>query len=416
MRTTLVAFVLKAVFLLSVSVSLFAHRATAAQDLPASSNFALDAMPPAGRWAARLELRTNGYDTWFDNNGRTRPLGAEYDNVELNATVFAPLALLGPGASMGTTRFDTRVDTNIVSLTMGYGVTDNLVLGFILPYARTTHQASFSVVGGNVGFNPAFDPTQPVGPANFPLAPSGGAIAPLGTEGVQTFLADPAYGYAYAPIRNTTTSGMGDPTVGGMWRFHKTGKDSAVLALGAHLGMAAKDDPDNLLDIPSGDGSTDLEARIEYFRDLGKGWDLRLLGRHREQLPDHVVARVPAPGALLATASSKERLARDLGDYQEYDIEIGRTWSDWRASLTWHRFEKASDRYSSGGTDTSALNANTEVYADQWRAGLSWSGIGAWRSGLLPLPLVAKLEMQNTYGGRNFPKLWDIYLQLTSFF
>lgn len=358
-------------------------------DIPASFH-ALDTMAPAGRWAARLELRSNGYDAWFDDAGRRRPLCAEYDNVNLNSAVFPALAAFGPAASLGTTHFSSRVAVAAVSLTAGYGVNEDLTLGFVLPYAQIRHRVNFSVAGGNVG---------------------------AGTAGVQQFLADPAYGYAYKPVRDTTTSGIGDPTVGMLWRFHKSARDSAVLALGAHIGLARQDDPDDLADVPVSDGSTDLEARVEYFRDLGHAWDLRLLARYRNQLPDHAEMRVPAAGQLIAWAATRERLRRDLGDYREYDVELGRAWGDWRGSLTWHLYDKDGDSYvSPRGTDTAVLAADTRVRADQWRAGLSWSGIRAWQAGRLPLPLIAKLEMQDTYGGRNFPKVRDVYLQVTSFF
>lgn len=127
--------------------------------------------------------------------------------------------------------------------------------------------------------------------------------------------------------------------------------------------------------------------------------------------------RITQPGQLLATANSKERLRRDLGDYQEYDIELGHRWDNWRAATTWHLYTKAADRYRSDkDTDTSALENNTKVRADQWRASVSWSGINAWRQEKIPMPLIIKLEMQETYGGRNFPKVRDFYLQVTSFF
>ncbi len=98
-------------------------------------------------------------------------------------------------------------------------------------------------------------------------------------------------------------------------------------------------------------------------------------------------------------------------------MELGRSWGDWRGSLTWHRYDKLSDRYTSDlGTDTSALQANTRVYANQWRAALSWSGIKAWRQGHVPLPLIVRLEIQRTYEGRNFMNVRDIYLRVTTFF
>ena len=47
---------------------------------------------------------------------------------------------------------------------------------------------------------------------------------------------------------------------------------------------------------------------------------------------------------------------------------------------------------------------------------LSWSGIGQWRQGGLPLPLIVKFEVQETYAGRNTVDVRDYYLVLTSFF
>jgi hypothetical protein len=34
--------------------------------------------------------------------------------------------------------------------------------------------------------------------------------------------------------------------------------------------------------------------------------------------------------------------------------------------------------------DTTALEVNTDILADQWRAAASWSGVEGWRSGALP--------------------------------
>ena len=62
------------------------------------------------------------------------------------------------------------------------------------------------------------------------------------------------------------------------------------------------------------------------------------------------------------------------------------------------------------------LEQNTRILANQWRMSLSWSGIKAWKNGDFPLPLILKLETQNTYSGINMPKVWDVYLQATTFF
>jgi hypothetical protein len=391
--------------LASASLMAFAM-SVSAEPLPSSSSYALDSMAPAGRWATKIELRANGYDQWYDNDGKRRDLDAAFDGVELNGAVFPSLALLGAGATLGSASIDTKAELRSFQLILAYGITGNLTAGTILPFVTTHAKVGFSVSGGNVGSNPAFDPGQPIGAANFPFAPvGGGAAAPLGTAGVKQLLTDPVYGYGYRPIENTTTTGLSDSTVGLLWRFHNDQASSAILGGGVRFGVAGGDDPDNLLDVPIGDGSTDIRLRVEYFRDLAAGFDLHLLAENFTQLPDHADMRVPQPGQPLATADSKERLRRNMGDYQEYDVELGRRWGDWRAAATWHLYKKGRDKYSSGrGTNTDTLEANTDVRADQWRAGT------------LPLPLILKLEMQETWGGRNFPDVRDFYLQAITFF
>lgn len=388
-----------------------------ANGLPAATGFALDGMAPQGRWAARLTLLHNGYTQKFDNRGDTVDLDDGANGAALNADVLPALAPLGPGASLGTLNLDTRTATAYSELALGYGVTDNLTVGLIVPAAQTRTKAAFSVSGGNVGFNPLFDPALPLSAANYPFAPVGGPVAPLGTDGVQQLLTNPAFGYAYKPLASTSASGIGDPTAGALWRFHQSARDSAILGFGVRFGLAAADDPNDLLDVPVSGGAPTLRARLEYFRDLGAGFDLHLLAEHLEQLPDERTLRVPAPSALLAPAASLETLDRDLGDYQEYDVEVGYRWGDWRTSATWHRFQKAADRYTApSGADTSALTTNTVTVADQWRLGVSWSGIKAWQAGKLPLPLILKLEMQDAFAGRNFVKVRDVYLRITTLF
>lgn len=344
--------------------------AASAEPVPTAAGFGLDGMAPGGHWAARLTVLRNGYDHRFDNRGRRVDLDRDYDGLDL--------ARLNPGLS-GTLRLDTRAVTEYTELLLGYGVTDDLTVGIIVPYTRTTTHVRFGVDGG------------------------------IGNAGMQAVLA----GLGYRTPRTVSVAGFADPTVGVLWRFHKSPVDSAILGFGVRFGIARNDDPNDLFDIPPGDGSTDLRSRFEYFRDLGHGFDLHLLAEYQVQLPDHVRAR---PGNPLTTASV-ERLRRNLGDYWESDVEIGKRFGNWRLSATWHRYQEKPDRYRSpSGADTSALSAHTDTRADQMRLALSWSGIEAWQGGRLPLPLVVKLEVQDAVRGQNFVAVRDVYLRLSTAF
>jgi len=341
---------------------------SAVSPIPTAAAHGLDGMAPAGRWAARLTVLRNSYDHRYDNASNRVDMDADY-NAQL-ATAGFPVTL------------DTRMVTEFTELLLGYGVTENLTVGAILPYARTRNTVRVRE-----------------------SAPGGSAAL----QGVLTGV------LGYDPLGSTQTAGMADPTLGALWRFHKGRTDSAIAGFGVRFGVARDDDPHNLADVPPGDGSTDLRFRVEYFRDLGRGWDLRLLAEHQVQLPDEIRAR---PGNPLTTpAAATETLKRDLGDYQEFDLEVGKSWGDWRASLTWHRYPEASDRYTSSiGTDTSFLNTHTHTVADQARYGVTWSGIRAWQAGKLPLPLIVKLEVQDAVAGRTFVDVRDVYLRVTSFF
>ena len=385
-------------------------------------------MAPDSRWAVRFEQRHNGYDARYDAHGKLVGLGNDFNGVNLNSQIFSSLALLGANATLGTTRFATETSNQISTLTLGYGLTANITLGAIIPYVSSQTRVNFDVAGGNVGINPAFDDSQPINAGNFPFAPAGGGIAPITTAGVQNILTNPAFGYRYKALGNHHNAGLSDPTFGVLWRAIRSPGESLIVGLGLRPGIAKKDDPDDLLDTPAGDGSTDIRTRLEYFHDLGHLsklghlFDLRLLADYNWQTADKASMRIPEPGQVLALASSKQSLRRDLGDFYEADIELGYRpanwgWPNWRISGTLHRYEKQADSYrSSQGTDTGSLTQNTHVIANQYRLAATWSGIQAWQQGKLPIPVIFKLEMQETFSGKNFVDVRDIYLQVTTLF
>lgn len=385
--------------------------------LPSAAAHGLSFLAPKGRWATRIEARTNGYDELYDNNGDKFPIGRQLDDVNLDSQVFPAIAAFGAGATLGKTVMSSKVDTKFVELSFGYGLSDDLTLGLIVPFGEVKTKAKFSVSGGNIGFNPTFDNTQAIAATNFPFAPAGGVIAPLDTAGVQGILGNPAFGLGYKPIQNTSWSGLGDPTVGVLWRFHKTPTSEFVFGSGIRFGLSKDDDPNNLLDLQIGDGSNDIRTRLEYYKNLGEGFDLKLQFEYDIQLKDKVTKRVPQAGQLLAPSSSLEVLNRNLGDYWEVDVGIGKTFGNWRVGTTYHRYQKRSDSYHSAlGTNTDSLEANTDIFADQWQVSVSWSGIEVWKEKKIPLPLIVTLKMQDTFKAKNFPDVRDVYLQVTSFF
>jgi len=404
--------------LLSMLIALQNAYAETRPELSAASRHALVYIAPKGKWIVQMEVRNVSYNSMYDNQGNNKPLGSDFNAIALDQAVFPLLALFPPGSSLGTTALSSSVSIQRGQVTLGYGLTENLTVGIISSVGQSRNRVNFSVAGGNIGWNPLYNPALPPGVGNSPFAPvGGGAVKAMTTADVNHILSDPSFGYAYKPIQSARVKSMGTVLVGVVWRLYQEQQDSLVGALGVRKSFATENDPDNLFDIPLDDGSTDVIARMEYYRQIASMFDVRLMVKRTFQLPDRITTRVAAPGEVLALLSSKEVLGRNMGDFWEYDIEAGMSVDNWRISATWHRFLKKADHfYSARGQNVSSLTRNTAIRANQWRAAISWSGVDAWMQEKIALPVIVKLEMQDTLRGRNMGDLRDYYLIMTTFF
>ncbi len=413
----------KILFFVSVfvlSLPLFSHDtyAESKRGTTSESTHALATIAPAGRWFIQVEARSISYNSAYDNEGNNKPLGSALDAINLNAAVFPLLALFPAGSSLGTTSISAEVASQFSQITLGYGVTEHLTVGVITDFGKNKNSVNFAVAGGNVGWNPAFNPAAPPSLANIPFAPVGaGATQAMNAADINTILSNPAFGYGYQPIQSTTVSGVGSVLLGALWRFYEGESDSLVAGFGVRTSLSGAIDPDSISKIPLNDGSTDVIAQVEYFRQIASIFDMRLMLKRTVQLSDKVTSRVAAPGQVLAFASSKESLDRNLGDIWEYNVEAGVSLDNWRISSTWYRYLKKADHYySARGQNVSSLIRNTALRGDYWRVGISWSGIEAFLQKTIPIPLIVKFEMQDTINARNLADQKDYYLQVTTLF
>jgi len=403
----------------SVSILSLPFLAHAAGARPSTDAHFLGGMVPAGRWAAVIDNRYRTSTERFNNEGDRESLTEESDGLVLDSEVVPLLAGFGPGASLGTVSLNAKLRERRHDLTVGYGVTENLTVGFSIPYGSNETTVDFEMLGGNLAINPFFDSSQPISVTNSPLVPVGmlGTTEPAGTEGVQQILTDPIYGYEYDEIDTTRTSGMGDPLIGFRWRFYNDSVSRAILTPVVRLGMSDENNPNDLFDVAIDDGSTDLRLQAEYIRSLSRGFDTRLRFRYTWQFPDSITARAYAEGEYLVPQSRTEELDRDLGDMAESYLELGYHAGDWRLYGALEFMRKGSDRYSSpSGQDVSGLEANTEQEDDLISVGFSWSGVNSWREKKLPLPLLFQAGYRKHLSGRNRLDRTEYQLSITVVF
>lgn len=373
-----------------------------AQDLAAPGAFGAD-MLPRGRAAARLEARGIRASEEFGRDGERRALGANYDGLNLNATLFPALAPLGPGATLGTTDLSSRMSGQQTRLTIGYGLAEDVTVGFQVGYGVAENRVEVAVSGSNLAATGGVPPFVPLG--------TFGLTTPTGAEEVQALLTGT---YGYKRVQSSTWQSPLDPLIGLRWRFDKGEHHATVFAPSLRFGIAKEADPDDLMQMVLADGTNDILLGVLHTRKLSERWDLLLSAQYTLQLADHVTARARSENELLVPASRRERLRRDRTDPIELTAEAGYSQGPWRFSGRLEYARGGRDDYSSpSGQDVSGLEANTDFNFLLGYLGVSWNGIPGYLRGEHKAPLLVSLVASTTLAAKNTSAPDTLYLTAT---
>lgn len=375
-----------------------------AQDLAAPGAFGAD-MLPKSRAAVRLETRAIRASEEYGRDGERRALGSSYDDLNLNAALFPALTPLGPGATLGTTDLTSRMSGQQTRLTIGYGLSEDVTVGFQVGYGVAENRVEVSVSGSNLGAT-----GNPLAPF-LPLALLPPGTPATGAEEVQALLTG---AYGYKRVQSSTWHSPLDPLIGLRWRFDKGEHHATVFAPSLRFGVAKEADPDDLMQMVLADGTNDILLGVLHTRKLSERWDLLLSAQYTLQLADHVTARARAENELLVPAGRSERLRRDRTDPVEFTAETGYSQGPWRFSGRLEYARGGRDDYRSpSGQDVSGLEANTDFNFLLGYLGVSWNGIPGYLRGDHKAPLLVSLVAATTLAAKNTSAPDTVYLTMT---
>lgn len=344
-----------------------------------------DELLPAGRQVLLVETRLGSSTTYFNNQSQEQPLFADFNNLPLNQIFSVPLVPF----NLGSTQLSSKLSGQRVNVTYGYGLSDNLTAGFILGWGKLTNQVNFSVVGAS-----AF---------GFPVSNS------VATANVQATLTSAPY--AYKPIATATTEGMLDPQLGVRWRVAQSENQSTIIVPAVRIGIAKKDDPDNLMDVHLTDGSSALMLAVEQ-RYRWHTTEMRAYTQYTQPITDKFQARPYAAGNSPLVAQAKtETLDRKVGSMWKMELEGARRWNNWRAMARLEYSRTFSTHYTSpSGQAVSGLEANTEGWDVVARAGVSWNRFSEYLASQSGLPVMLAVEYSSLLDGRNVAQSDNLYL------
>ncbi len=147
-------------FLLLSCLAPFVSPTLHAQELAAPGALGADILPK-GRSAVRFETRFSLAGEEFNSRGDRQALFSDYDNLSLDSTLFP--TLLPPGLTLGTSDLSARMTGKQARFTFGYGLTDDITIGFQVGYGEAVNKVRVSVSGSNLGANPFFNPALAAG-------------------------------------------------------------------------------------------------------------------------------------------------------------------------------------------------------------------------------------------------------------
>ena len=268
--------------------------------------------------------------------------------------------------------------------------------------------------------------------------PQGAVIA--GASDMIRILTDPEFGLRAERISTRTTIGIGDIEVGALLQLLNTVQRDTLqrygsgvrAAIGAtfRMGTGRADNPDDFVDVPTGDGQHDVELRTQWDLLLGSRVGLGLGGRYTLQLADREIVRIAGPHQPFAAYWRRQEVDRDLGDIVDVQVTPRVALGSFFSLMAQYRARRKAEDTHTGRfnvtddlgdpvtLDASILDAETEQREDRVSIGLGYSTLTSVARNRARIPLEIFLQYGESIrgSGGKTPKVSVGVVQLRVYF
>ena len=346
----------------------------------------------------------------YNADGDREALAHPFTDAALDSSVLtslAPLDAFVPGkATIGDVAVEYEYDIDVLDLGYSYGLTENLSIGFHLPYYWISNNVdtALDTSSANVGLNPV------TGECCIPLA-FGGVV--MDTDDVQNLVMDE---YGFSEIDDWSRDGIGDTELGAKYRFYRQQDSALALTGGLRIPTGYEDDADKLNDVAWSYGNYALLLRLHYdyllsnlwsksassLQTLPAGGDLvaNLTFRYDYMLPDSKTMRIgDTPDQVLT--NNRERVDRELGDLYNLEAALKYYASDALAfGLVYTYGGKFKDDIDGDeGYNYSSLEKDTDSSQQIIKLETSYSTLPAYQAQRSRLPMEFSLAYRERFKG-----------------
>jgi hypothetical protein len=364
-------------------------------------------------------------DERYNPDGKVENIAVDY-NADLNSNIFPGLQALnqfvGGQASVGRSVVDFTLVYRWTEVTLSYGLLDRLTVGVLIPvnYSKNRVRARLDATTANVGKNAALNS---VAPLRVP------GTVPLTTEDVQDLLGAgldingdgrvEVPGFGFKRFESWSGFGVGDIELLARYQFVNTAFWRFAMTSGVRLPTGRVDDPDDLTDLPFGDGQTDLITRLHLDYVPVRPLLLNLTLRYDIQLPDKQEKRV-LDNVNQPITANKEKVSRNLGDILEVEVLGSYDITKVLSAGAKYRFttKVAQDSIDGDlGFNYGSLESETKTTSHMFFVLLGLSTVRLYQEKHFPVPLSFSVAYRNRFAGRdNVTRSEYISFSLTGYF
>lgn len=213
--------------------------------------------------------------------------------------------------------------------------------------------------------------------------------------------------YGYKPLVNEEATKLGDIALVNKYKVWEDRKNALTLTNAVVLPTGEELDPDKVVDVPGGDGQTDIVVGINHDFYFARYFTFSSGLSYTAQLADTVERRVPIQRKSTVSKDKDDSINRDLGDITTAQVASGVNYRGYSLGLGYTFSYKDGDEYTGTKYDQSRyeiLGKDSVQNMQALTAKIGYDTITLFKEGKFVAPLAVSVTHTRVIDGKNMVK------------
>lgn len=315
---------------------------------------------------------------------------------------------------VGEYKVDANAHAKVHGLGFGYGITDSLMFYAEIAYYNFNSRARIKRTRGNNYAEMARSLRGTNNPQYINEAQIYEKMMDVNEHNVQSVVTD--Y-FGYKPVGDWQGTGYGDMETGFMIKAVDRGTWGIQVYPGVILPTGRQDDPDMLQDTAFGDGQYDVFGEVATGYVVNDRLSLGTTLRYTYQAPTTKEMRIPEEKDF---PLSQDKGSFDVKYGDKFNLMVNAPFiiNDWFSVIPFYRFMyQMPSEYTSEFTEADGyLEYNSDKMEHQAQITFSLSSVQPFLKKKFVLPAQINMNLVQTVGGKNVPKMGRFELELRMIF